>query len=60
MDIDTSKVATPLDGVTETNSIDLEAPQKPRYYYIDWVRTIAIHYVVWIHCNSIADEIVID
>jgi peptidoglycan/LPS O-acetylase OafA/YrhL len=32
---------------------------KPRYYYVDWVRTIAIHYVNWIHCNSIADEIVI-
>ena len=31
--------------------------EKPRYYYVDWVRTIAVHYVVWIHCNCIAAEI---
>jgi fucose 4-O-acetylase-like acetyltransferase len=47
---------TPLE---ESNEF-IEKKQKPRYYYIDWVRTIAIHYVAWIHCNSIADEVMIN
>ena len=56
MEGDTTKVA-PTPPETQDSVELINAPAKPRYYYVDWVRTIAIHFVVWIHCNSVGDEI---
>jgi fucose 4-O-acetylase-like acetyltransferase len=41
------------------NEKPLESPPEPRarFYYIDWARTISVHFVIWFHCSSMASEV---
>jgi len=45
----------------EQNKVASEAPEvvpeKVRIYYVDWIRALAIHLVVYIHCLNIATEL---
>ena len=42
----------------DANSASLCATgEKPRFYYVDWLRTIAVHMVAYIHTVSTAEEL---
>ena len=30
--------------------------EKPRFYHINWLRTIAVHLVIYVHCINMGTE----
>ena len=34
-----------------------KSPKKERSYYLDWLRTISIHFVLFAHCIAVAEEL---
>jgi len=44
--------------VADSNASSLRATSaKPRFYHVDWLRTIAVHMVAYIHSVSTAEEL---
>ena len=42
---------------SNVSSLRAKTGAKPRFYHVDWLRTIAVHMVAYIHSVSTAEEL---